>query len=136
MNLTEETIDRLESLAKLATEGPWVVDALDNDAKFNIDVANGNIAVAQSQQVPGDHLNAQRTINAAYIAAANPQTVRCLLRERRLNPLIKGQAAWGRLNEAILSLLEAQNDPHLSGLCAELKAAASDFDTKMHPPAV
>jgi hypothetical protein len=86
--------------------------------------------------VPGDHLNAQRTINAAYIAAANPQTVRCLLRERRLNPLIKGQAAWGRLNEAILSLLEAQNDPHLSGLCAELKAAASDFDTKMHPPAV
>jgi hypothetical protein len=25
-----------------------VVDALDNDAKFNIDVADGNIAVAQS----------------------------------------------------------------------------------------
>lgn len=75
MQLTAEQIDKLEQLALAATPGPWVVDALDIGARFNIETPDGTESIAIAQQLVSDRLLKQRGANADYIASANPQTV-------------------------------------------------------------
>ncbi len=83
MALTSEQIEELERLALAATPGPWVVDALQIGARFNIELPNGSEAIAMSQQLAGDRLSEQRGANADFIAAAHPQTVLALIKQLR-----------------------------------------------------
>lgn len=83
MTLTSEQIDELERLALAATPGPWAVDALQIGARFNIELPDGSEAIAMSQQLAGDRLGEKRGANAAFIAAANPQTVLALINQLR-----------------------------------------------------
>ncbi|MHA5404918.1 ead/Ea22-like family protein [Pseudomonas aeruginosa] len=68
----------LRRLAKAATPGPWVTDAQQNGAIFNIESESGDLCIAMSQENPAStrlEMNEQRRVNAEFIAAANPQAI-------------------------------------------------------------
>ncbi|EOE0844722.1 ead/Ea22-like family protein [Pseudomonas aeruginosa] len=74
----------LRRLAKAATPGPWVTDAQQNGAIFNIESESGDMCIAMSQENPAPtrlEINEQRRANAEWIAAANPKTILALLDE-------------------------------------------------------
>ncbi|HCF5790964.1 ead/Ea22-like family protein [Pseudomonas aeruginosa] len=74
----------LRRLAKAATPGPWVTDAQQNGAIFNIESESGDMCIAMSQENPAPtrlEINEQRRANAEFIAAANPKTILALLDE-------------------------------------------------------
>ncbi|HCK4603747.1 TPA: ead/Ea22-like family protein, partial [Pseudomonas aeruginosa] len=67
-----------------ATPGPWVTDAQQNGAIFNIESESGDMCIAMSQENPAPtrlEINEQRRANAEWIAAANPKTILALLDE-------------------------------------------------------
>ncbi|WP_219933421.1 ead/Ea22-like family protein, partial [Pseudomonas aeruginosa] len=69
---------------KAATPGPWVTDAQQNGAIFNIESESGDMCIAMSQENPAPtrlEINEQRRANAEWIAAANPKTILALLDE-------------------------------------------------------
>ena len=105
--LSDERIASLDSLVKLASEGPWVTDVNDNGAVFNIYAADTEMDIAIAQQVPSDTNNAQRIINAKYIAAFSPSVTRVLLDDRMTNPRRAAPKAWATLNRLIAGLVEA-----------------------------
>lgn len=105
--LTDEHIDNLESLAKLASEGPWGVDVQDNGSIFEISSADGKLDIAYAQQIPGDQKHAQRIINAKYIGAFNPTVTRKLIEGHRNNPVVSNPGAWNALSDAISALIES-----------------------------
>ncbi|HCK4353401.1 TPA: ead/Ea22-like family protein [Pseudomonas aeruginosa] len=74
----------LKELAERATPGPWVVDAQQSGAIFNIESESGDLCIAMSQENPAStrlEMNEQRRVNAEFIAAANPQAILALLDE-------------------------------------------------------
>ncbi|KSL63170.2 hypothetical protein APB14_18370 [Pseudomonas aeruginosa] len=74
----------MRRLAKAATPGPWVTDAQQNGAIFNIESESGDMCIAMSQENPAPtrlEINEQRRANAEWIAAANPKTILALLDE-------------------------------------------------------
>ncbi|HCC4913449.1 TPA: ead/Ea22-like family protein [Pseudomonas aeruginosa] len=76
--------NKLKELAELATPGPWVVDAQQSGAIFNIESESGDLCIAMSQENPAStrlEMNEQRRVNAEFIAAANPQAILALLDE-------------------------------------------------------
>lgn len=81
--LSSEQIDKLERLALAATPGPWAVDALQIDARYNIELPDGSEAIAMAQQLASDSRSVQRGANADFIAAAHPQTVLALINQMR-----------------------------------------------------
>lgn len=105
--LSDEHIASLDSLIKLASEGPWVTDVNDNGAVFNVYAADTEMDIAIAQQIPRDTNNAQRIINAKYIAAFSPSVTRVLLDDRNTNPRRVNPKAWATLNQLISGLAEA-----------------------------
>jgi hypothetical protein len=105
--LSDERIASLDSLVKLASEGPWVTDVNDNGAVFNVYVADTEMDIAIAQQIPRDTNNAQRIINAKYIAAFSPSVLRVLLDDRKTNPRRVNPKAWATLNQLIAGFVEA-----------------------------
>ncbi|HCT8042319.1 TPA: ead/Ea22-like family protein [Pseudomonas aeruginosa] len=88
----------LRRLAKAATPGPWVTDAQQNGAIFNIESESGDMCIAMSQENPAPtrlEINEQRRANAEFIAAANPKTILALLDE------IDGMKASGWRNHSV-----------------------------------
>lgn len=76
--------NKLKELAERATPGPWVVDAQQSGAIFNIESKSGDLCIAMSQENPAStrlEMNEQRRVNAEFIAAANPQAILALLDE-------------------------------------------------------
>ncbi|HEJ9917878.1 TPA: ead/Ea22-like family protein [Pseudomonas aeruginosa] len=76
--------NKLKELAERATPGPWVVDAQQSGAIFNIESESGDLCIAMSQENPAStrlEMNEQRRVNAEFIAAANPQAILALLDE-------------------------------------------------------
>lgn len=76
--------NKLKELAERATPGPWVVDAQQSGAIFNIESESGDQCVAMSQENPAPtrlEMNEQRRVNAAFIAAANPKAILGLIAE-------------------------------------------------------
>ncbi|MDP5770626.1 ead/Ea22-like family protein [Pseudomonas aeruginosa] len=74
--------NKLKELAERATPGPWVVDAQQSGAIFNIESESGDLCIAMSQENPAStrlEMNEQRRVNAEFIAAANPQAILALL---------------------------------------------------------
>ncbi|HCL3184232.1 TPA: ead/Ea22-like family protein [Pseudomonas aeruginosa] len=74
----------LRRLAKAATPGPWVTDAQQNGAIFNIESESGDMCIAMSQENPAPtrlEMNEQRKGNAEFIAAANPKAILGLIAE-------------------------------------------------------
>ncbi|WP_324628478.1 ead/Ea22-like family protein [Pseudomonas aeruginosa] len=74
----------LRRLAEVATPGPWVTDAQQNGAIFNIESESGDMCIAMSQENPAPtrlEINEQRRANAEWIAAANPKAIIALLDE-------------------------------------------------------
>lgn len=68
--------NKLKELAERATPGPWVVDAQQSGAIFNIESESGDLCIAMSQENPAStrlEMNEQRRVNAEFIAAANPK---------------------------------------------------------------
>ena len=105
--LSDERIASLDSLVKLASEGPWVTDVNDNGAVFNVYAADTEMDIAIAQQIPRDTNNAQRIINAKYIAAFSPSVTRVLLDDRKTNPRRVDPQAWATLNQLIAGFVEA-----------------------------
>lgn len=58
------------------TPGPWTVDALGVQARWNIDTLEGT-SVAITNQLPGDKNWQERDANTALIAAA-PEMLECM----------------------------------------------------------
>jgi hypothetical protein len=108
--LSDERIAALDSLAKLATEGPWDTDVLGNGAVFNINTVDGELDIAIAQQIPRDVKSAQRIINAKYIAAFNPSVTRLLLEDRKANPIVARPEHWRALGDIIQGLLASGVD--------------------------
>lgn len=76
--------NKLKELAERATPGPWVVDAQQSGAIFNIESESGDLCIAMSQENPAStrlEMNEQRRVNAEFIAAANPQAILGLIAE-------------------------------------------------------
>ncbi|EME0886779.1 ead/Ea22-like family protein [Pseudomonas aeruginosa] len=76
--------NKLKELAERATPGPWVVDAQQSGAIFNIESESGDLCIAMSQENPAStrlEMNEQRRVNAEFIAAANPQAILKLIAE-------------------------------------------------------
>jgi hypothetical protein len=76
--------NKLKELAERATPGPWVVDAQQSGAIFNIESESGDLCIAMSQENPAStrlEMNEQRRVNAEFIAAANPAAVLELIAE-------------------------------------------------------
>ncbi|MGU0777986.1 ead/Ea22-like family protein [Pseudomonas aeruginosa] len=76
--------NKLKELAERATPGPWVVDAQQSGAIFNIESESGDLCIAMSQENPAStrlEMNEQRRVNAEFIAAANPQAILAMLDE-------------------------------------------------------
>lgn len=76
--------NKIKKLAKLATPGPWVVDAQQIGAIFNIETESGDLCIAMSQENPAPtklEMNEQRKVNAEFIAAANPRAILGLIAE-------------------------------------------------------
>lgn len=73
-----DDLDRLETLAKAATPGPWVMDD-DQQTSYPVVRTNEGIAIAGC---PTNRLTRGR-INTEFIAAADPQTVLALIAELR-----------------------------------------------------
>jgi hypothetical protein len=82
MIVTPEDLDRFESLALAATEGPWECDPLDMGTPFNIENQEG-VSVALAAPIPGDRNNEQRQANADFMACMNPKTVLALIGQLR-----------------------------------------------------
>lgn len=90
--------NKLKELAERATPGPWVVDAQQSGAIFNIESESGDLCIAMSQENPAStrlEMNEQRRVNAEFIAAANPQAILALLDE------IDGMKASGWRNHSV-----------------------------------
>lgn len=95
MELTREELEQLKQLAEAASQGRWVVDALNVGARFNIETPDGKVAIAMAQQLYGDRQNVQRAANADYIAAANPEVILSLI-----NQLLAAQNGAQKVMEA------------------------------------
>ncbi|WP_368769537.1 ead/Ea22-like family protein [Pseudomonas aeruginosa] len=133
----------LRRLAKAATPGPWVTDAQQNGAIFNIESESGDMCIAMSQENPAPtrlEINEQRRANAEFIAAANPKTILALLDEiDRLSDELSActehpggcgywrEAAKRRAEER--DRLRAQND----ALRGALHAVQAEVDGNLRP---
>ncbi|WP_258152898.1 MULTISPECIES: ead/Ea22-like family protein [unclassified Pseudomonas] len=127
--------NKLKELAERATPGPWVVDAQQSGAIFNIESESGDQCVAMSQENPAPtrlEMNEQRRVNAAFIAAANPQAILKLIAEvERLRIGLKGDfdldawLEWTREKDRI----KAQND----ALQGALHAVQAEVDGNLRP---
>ncbi|WP_328997096.1 ead/Ea22-like family protein [Pseudomonas aeruginosa] len=133
----------LRRLAKAATPGPWVTDAQQNGAIFNIESESGDMCIAMSQENPAPtrlEINEQRRANAEWIAAANPNTILALLDEiDRLSDELSActehpggcgywrEAAKRRAEER--DRLRAQND----ALRGALHAVQAEVDGNLRP---
>jgi len=89
--LGDERIADLEAKTAAATPGPWVTEWLGDEEQYGWSV-NGHdqwgnpVEVAISEEYNEGH-------DAAFIAAANPETVRALLEERRRLKVFEDRAA-------------------------------------------
>lgn len=115
----------LESLAEKATPGPWTWDGYRMSAQpnlkkrvYNPTVISVEDGVTYSEYTQGSAELVISEDDAAYIAAANPQRILTLLREKRalveaLREISKGAGAFNR-------------DPliHASNCIDEMKATA------------
>ncbi|HCF2959111.1 TPA: ead/Ea22-like family protein [Pseudomonas aeruginosa] len=101
----------LRRLAKAATPGPWVTDAQQNGAIFNIESESGDMCIAMSQENPAPtrlEINEQRRANAEWIAAANPKAIIALLDE-----IDRLKAENEELRGAVEQLAEMLNSIHV-----------------------
>ncbi len=150
----------LRRLAKAATPGPWVTDAQQNGAIFNIESESGDMCIAMSQENPAPtrlEINEQRRANAEFIAAANPKTILALLDEidrlkaesDRLRQGMKGDydidawLDWSKEKEQIkaendalqgaLHAVQAEVDGNLRPLTRDLVNMVSGLNNGCHP---
>ncbi|HHK0538705.1 TPA: ead/Ea22-like family protein [Pseudomonas aeruginosa] len=133
----------LRRLAKAATPGPWVTDAQQNGAIFNIESESGDMCIAMSQENPAPtrlEINEQRRANAEWIAAANPKTILALLDEidglnDELSACTEHPGGCGYWREAAKrraeerDRLRAQND----ALRGALHAVQAEVDGNLRP---
>lgn len=77
---------------KSFTPGPWVIDAADVGAEFNIDSADGGTSVGITSQIFRDKDNEIRRANTQLIAAAPDllEALQCLKRELILSDVDLG----------------------------------------------
>lgn len=135
--------NKLKELAERATPGPWVVDAQQSGAIFNIESESGDLCIAMSQENPAStrlEMNEQRRVNAEFIAAANPKTVLALLDEidglnDELSACTEHPGGCGYWREAAKrraeerDRLRAQND----ALRGALHAVQAEVDGNLRP---
>ncbi|HBO1515846.1 TPA: ead/Ea22-like family protein [Pseudomonas aeruginosa] len=135
--------NKLKELAERATPGPWVVDAQQSGAIFNIESESGDQCVAMSQENPAPtrlEMNEQRRVNAAFIAAANPKAILALLDEidglsDELSACTEHPGGCGYWREAAKrraeerDRLRAQND----ALRGALHAVQAEVDGNLRP---
>lgn len=81
-------IDEIETLARLATPGPWAIDSDSVNKYDRLYVAKGSTGDLQGRvlEVFANCLvtsDEERYVNAAFIAAANPATILALIAEVR-----------------------------------------------------
>ncbi|MFK8258294.1 hypothetical protein ACFL9S_10960 [Erwinia sp. AnSW2-5] len=97
------------------TPGPWVVDAADVGAEFNIDSADGGTSVGITSQIFRDKDNEIRRANTQLIAAAPEllEALRCLKRE-----LV--------LSDVDLAYIESHFRPHLDRASSAIKKALGE----------
>ncbi|MFO6387249.1 ead/Ea22-like family protein [Pseudomonas aeruginosa] len=110
----------LRRLAEAATPGPWVTDAQQNGAIFNIESESGDMCIAMSQENPAPtrlEINEQRRANAEFIAAANPQAILGLLERLRLTELKGLMDAQSNMDLIkYIGRLKSQNDLMLNAI--------------------
>lgn len=135
--------NKLKELAERATPGPWVVDAQQSGAIFNIESESGDLCIAMSQENPAStrlEMNEQRRVNAEFIAAANPQAILALLDEidglsDELSACTEHPGGCGYWREAAKrraeerDRLRAQND----ALRGALHAVQAEVDGNLRP---
>ncbi|MFW5185942.1 ead/Ea22-like family protein, partial [Pseudomonas aeruginosa] len=108
-----------------ATPGPWVTDAQQNGAIFNIESESGDMCIAMSQENPAPtrlEINEQRRANAEWIAAANPKTILALLDE--IDRLKAENEALRESLQALIHISDATGwEDHTCGEIAKARAA-------------
>ncbi|ELX9519697.1 ead/Ea22-like family protein [Pseudomonas aeruginosa] len=135
--------NKLKELAERATPGPWVVDAQQSGAIFNIESESGDLCIAMSQENPAStrlEMNEQRRVNAEFIAAANPQAILALLDQidglsEELSACTEHPGGCGYWREAAKrraedrDRLKAEND----ALRGALHAVQAEVDGNLRP---
>ncbi|OPA56531.1 ead/Ea22-like family protein [Pseudomonas aeruginosa] len=122
--------NKLKELAERATPGPWVVDAQQSGAIFNIESESGDLCIAMSQENPAStrlEMNEQRRVNAEFIAAANPQAILALLDE------IDRLKAENEALRGALQAVQAEVDGNLRPLTRDLVNMVSGLKNGSHP---
>lgn len=96
--MTEEELAELERLARAATPGPWVVeeyrDPDDNELCWYVGMKEN-----ETHKYWDVDSSVLKEMDAAYIAAANPQSVQRLIKECRTGNLV------GRKLGAVIEVL-------------------------------
>lgn len=114
--MTSEELKKLRELADAATSGPWIrrdtsvssfITTQPRRANHVLDIATVGYTCTYEDE-PTEFMTAQRA-NAAFIAAANPQTVLKLLDEiERLGTFIDGYKTANEEAQEVLNELEQE----------------------------